>query len=190
MTDRLSLEEVVQKLEELLPGNVTVEIAQDPKVRQVLEAFDPAADDTWQDYAIFDEQYPYTRNLIAVGADYDLILLCWNPGQQSPIHDHPGSNCWMRCVSGELVETRFACENDQVVPIASTTLRQNYMAYINDSLGLHQVSNRTTQPAITLHLYTPRHKQCTTFNLETGKTAKRNSCFHSMFGERVHDIGA
>ena len=42
MATRLSLETLVQRLEELLPGDVTLEIAQDPKVKEALEAFDPS----------------------------------------------------------------------------------------------------------------------------------------------------
>jgi hypothetical protein len=44
----------------------------------------------WEAYAHFDASRHYTRNLIATDhVSYTLLLLCWNPGQESPIHDHP-----------------------------------------------------------------------------------------------------
>ena len=39
----------------------------------------------------------YTRNLIDTGhGKYNLILLCWSPGQGTRIHDHSNSHCFMK----------------------------------------------------------------------------------------------
>ena len=44
----------------------------------------------WKKYALFDPMKNYTRNLIATDDEtYTLLLLCWNPSKESPIHDHP-----------------------------------------------------------------------------------------------------
>ena len=44
----------------------------------------------WRKYALFDSSKHYTRNLIATDDEtFTLLLLCWNPGKESPIHDHP-----------------------------------------------------------------------------------------------------
>ena len=48
----------------------------------------------------------YRRNLIRRTAAYEALLLCWLPGQRSPIHDHRGSGCAFRVVEG--VVTRDA----------------------------------------------------------------------------------
>jgi hypothetical protein len=43
----------------------------------------------WAKYAIFDPSKNYTRNLIATDDEtFTLLLLCWNAGKESPIHDH------------------------------------------------------------------------------------------------------
>ena len=36
-----------------------------------------------------------------------LLLLCWNEGKFSPIHDHPCDGCWLRVCQGEIQETRY-----------------------------------------------------------------------------------
>jgi len=55
---------------------------------------------TKADYSRFvfhDESKNYTRNLISTDHDsYVLLLLCWSPGKESPIHDHPCDGCWMK----------------------------------------------------------------------------------------------
>jgi hypothetical protein len=164
--ERIGLETLVQRLTQLLNSEkVTIEVAQDPKVEAVMKSFDPTFDHDWESYYFQDPQVPYTRNLVAAGPDYDLILLVWNPKQRryalvsrsrffsranskkkkiayilfyplifcSPIHDHPGSNCWMRIVQGTLTENRFAYGVDKidVTPTMVTPLGPGFCAYVN-----------------------------------------------------------
>jgi cysteine dioxygenase len=52
----------------------------------------------WTKYAMFDPSKNYTRNLIATDDEtFTLLLLCWNAGKESPIHDHV-SECVCVCV--------------------------------------------------------------------------------------------
>lgn len=59
-------------------------------------------------YIFFDGTKPYTRNVITVNEHYALIAMCWSPGRASPVHDHAGSGCWLRVVSGELFEALYS----------------------------------------------------------------------------------
>ena len=34
----------------------------------------------------------YTRNLVGYNNSFTLLMLCWDRGQESPIHDHAGSH--------------------------------------------------------------------------------------------------
>ena len=48
----------------------------------------------WKRYAFFDTSKNYTRNLIATDDEtFTLLLLCWNAGKESPIHDHVSPVC-------------------------------------------------------------------------------------------------
>jgi cysteine dioxygenase len=45
----------------------------------------------------------YTRNLIYRDDWFEVIALCWLPGQRTPIHTHNGQLGWVTVVQGELV---------------------------------------------------------------------------------------
>jgi len=65
----------------------------------------------WRQYAKF-KQGHYTRNLIGFDEKFTILLLCWERGQMSPIHDHAGSNCWVKVLEGELQETVYDINAD------------------------------------------------------------------------------
>src|SRR6185436_5550525 len=50
----------------------------------------------------------YVRNLMYAGANYQALVLCWQSGQRSPIHDHTGSSCGVKVIQGVATETIFA----------------------------------------------------------------------------------
>jgi cysteine dioxygenase len=51
----------------------------------------------------------YTRNLILRDAWFDIMVLCWKPGQGTPIHTHNGQLGWALVTEGalECVEYRW-----------------------------------------------------------------------------------
>lgn len=81
----------------------------------------------------------YTRNLIDEGnGKYNILLLCWAESQGSSIHDHSNSHCFMKCLDGELQETRYEWpaitddDQDQEMVVKSRGfLKKNEVAYIN-----------------------------------------------------------
>ena len=49
----------------------------------------------------------YSRNCITRRDSFEMILICWDEGAKTPIHDHDGQHCWVLQVSGPIVEKRF-----------------------------------------------------------------------------------
>eukprot|EP00019_Armaparvus_languidus_P002836 CAMPEP_0168602010 /NCGR_PEP_ID=MMETSP0420-20121227/13784_1 /TAXON_ID=498008 /ORGANISM="Pessonella sp." /LENGTH=561 /DNA_ID=CAMNT_0008640529 /DNA_START=729 /DNA_END=2413 /DNA_ORIENTATION=- len=41
-----------------------------------------------------------------------MLLLCWPAGLASPVHDHAEASCWMKILSGTMVEHRYAFPGD------------------------------------------------------------------------------
>lgn len=122
--------------------------------------------DEWSRYAFFDSSRPYTRNLIATDNEtYTLLLLCWNPQHESPIHDHPCDGCWLQVLQGTIQECRYS-KND-LSCISDQTFGKGQIAYITDNMGYHKIGNPSTenQPAVSLHLYAPPIQQCRTWRL-------------------------
>ena len=61
----------------------------------------------WRKYAKFDK-YKYTRNLVHEGnGKFNLMLLCWAPGNQSSIHDHANAHCFVKVLDGSLREVCY-----------------------------------------------------------------------------------
>ena len=108
-------------------------------------------------YCFIEEKKNYTRNLIATDNEtFTLLLLCWNPGKYSPIHDHPCNGCWMRVCQGSVNEVRYRKKNmskkeilhqgDDEVRAFECTMDSTYsegeQTFIDDNLGYHKVSYR------------------------------------------------
>jgi cysteine dioxygenase len=97
----------------------------------------------WRKYAKYDP-HKYTRNLIDAGnGKFNILLLCWAESQGSSIHDHSNSHCFMKCLDGELCETKFEWPKNEhgeenteaeMKEIAKTTMKKNEVCYINGKL--------------------------------------------------------
>ena len=99
----------------------------------------------------------YVRNLMHAGPSYQALVLCWQSGQRSPIHDHRGSSCAVRVISGVATETIFAtAANGMIYATGSRQLAAGDSCASQDA-DIHQMSN--LQPdgveLVTLHIYSP-----------------------------------
>src|SRR6186997_3370169 len=65
-----------------------------PQLVAELQELEIGCDDLAEHVRFSDQQY--ARNLVCKGAWYHLLVLCWQNGQRSPIHDHAGSTCGVR----------------------------------------------------------------------------------------------
>lgn len=142
----------------------------------------------WRQYALVDPSRNYTRNLVDEGnGKSNLLVLVWNPGRSSPIHDHANAHCVMKLLKGSLQETLYEmppCSADAEDEVSSGTLTppqivketiymENQVTYISDKIGLHKISNPSHDEfAISLHLYTPPHAANFGFNLFDEQTGK------------------
>lgn len=131
----------------------------------------------------------YTRNLIARRDDFELLLLCWGAGQESPIHNHEDQSCWMAVLEGEIEEVQYAFpEPGKRGPL--TTLRSRVyppaeVAFIRDEIGLHLVRGHGGRPAVSLHVYAAPYEACNMYCPETGKVERVRLAYHSIRGELV-----
>lgn len=107
--------------------------------------------DEWQQYATF-RKGRYTRTLVGFDSKFVALLLCWERGQRSPIHDHSGASCWVKMLSGSLQEVKFQRDADgKLYEIGEERFMKDDVSYMNDSLGLHQIINPSNdEPAVSL----------------------------------------
>jgi cysteine dioxygenase len=96
----------------------------------------------------------YARNLVYKSADFECLVLCWRPGQRSPIHDHGTSICTVYTVEGVL-----SADNYKKIPTGH--IRADYAEDFKpgsvlsiQTTEIHQVSNLSdTSDLISLHFY-------------------------------------
>lgn len=93
----------------------------------------------------------YRRQLICRTPRFDLLLLCWQPGQNSSIHDHAGSLNVTRVYHGQLTSRLFGSA-PQLALLQQDQLEPGQLATV-DRQQIHQLANTETQPLVTLHLY-------------------------------------
>jgi len=137
-------------------------------------------------YCHFDH-HQYTRNLIARTDQFELLALCWEPGQITPIHDHAGSDGWVYGLQGTIEEVRFKCsmsENDtaQVERGDSLQATPGAMTYINDDIAWHTVANPTLERAVSLHLYAGPIDSCCYFDPNSRTIKTRHLTYYSVNG--------
>lgn len=99
----------------------------------------------------------YQRNLICRTEGFEVLLLCFEAGQRTPIHDHAGSACGVKVIEGTATETIFdRSEDGWLFATESDELTAAGVVGSFD-MDIHQLSN--LQPGggrlTTLHVYSP-----------------------------------
>ncbi len=92
------------------------------------------------------------RHPILLWDDWEVMLIAWESGQVTPIHDHRGVIGGMAILSGSLAEERF--ETPEQRPSDDNRMRpEGDLSDIGPTV-LHRLAP-TTARAVSLHLYRP-----------------------------------
>ena len=129
----------------------------------------------------------YRRNLLKEGDGYQALILCWQNGQRSPIHNHKGSSCGMRILKGVATETLFSvAPNNLVYPANSEWLFEGDVTGSEDD-DIHQISNLQdeSRELVTLHVYSPAllHMDC--YSLDSNEVKSFDDPIHGLDGEGI-----
>lgn len=104
----ITIPQTMQELTELLLVEMGNDGLKEPvRIMEIMQSYVSNSDD-WKQFALFDP-HKYTRNLVSAGnGHFNLMVLCWGPDQQSPIHDHSDAHCIVKMLDGELTESLFS----------------------------------------------------------------------------------
>jgi predicted metal-dependent enzyme (double-stranded beta helix superfamily) len=121
----------------------------------------------------------YARNLVVRTPHFELLVLCWRPGQHSTIHDHAGSLNAIRVRSGQLTSRVFR-------PVAGAAVGEGPVELVSevrigpgqplvgvDRGGVHQLADTSDARLVTLHVYAPPLRELTVFDTESPVVEKR-----------------
>ncbi len=161
--------------------------------------------DALKPYAFFRDDC-YTRNLVYRDALFEVMVICWRPGQKTTVHTHNGQLGWMDMPQGEVQIHNFhyvscnAPENQNVVGIdclgGATEIdlqRVNTMSayedgpiYTVDKLHtIHQIecADKAKAGAMSLHIYSLPIDSCVAFDLEHQRCYRRSLAYFSRDGK-------
>lgn len=109
--------------------------------------------------AVFADNANYVRTLLYRDPRVEMLALTWLPGQRSPVHDHGGSTCVVRIVSGLATEHLYRRREDGAAKreYVKRVLRPGVVVQM---LGdqFHSLGNgagRDGETLVTLHVYSP-----------------------------------
>jgi len=147
----------------------------------------------------------YARNLIYRDDFFEVLALCWLPGQHTPIHSHNGQLGWVAVVQGELV-----CHNYRFVrsamlkkmpvgdkdciaagrPVEVELLcsancqADGTVAVVDRRQTTHQIENleNSSLGSISLHLYSKPIDSCVLFDEATRCCERKPLQYHSANG--------
>jgi len=99
----------------------------------------------------------YWRHRVFRNEFAEMLVLCWRPGQRTPIHDHNGSHGGVKVYRGMLWETTFTY--DAVAGLGYKSAREYAAGAVtgSDVPDIHQLGNPDVsgQDLITIHVYAP-----------------------------------
>lgn len=111
----------------------------------------------------------YTRTCIHRNEHFELLVICYEPGQRTSIHDYDSQTAWIHPVIGEVVEERYA-------PITEGGLHLLQEKHLkpgaDDSLtngnSIHRFINPGPGRAVTLNLYARPMSKWRVYDERTG----------------------
>jgi mannose-6-phosphate isomerase-like protein (cupin superfamily) len=113
----------------------------------------------WRDLVAFGRTERYWARLESP-AGVDLWLLTWLPSQGTELHDHGDSAAAFVVVGGTLAEARA----DTSRGILDSDLYEGHVQTVERGV-VHDVRNTSSEPAVSIHAYSPRLTSMTFYDL-------------------------
>ncbi|MBN8549433.1 MAG: cysteine dioxygenase family protein [Deltaproteobacteria bacterium] len=128
-------------------------------LEQVLRENPITIDDVEKACAFNEERYQ--RNKVAFSDWYDLLVICWRPGQGTAIHDHTESSCGFKILKGTASEIVYERSSDAdpdsllVRPVRKRAYAAGEICLAQDQ-DIHRIINESSSnDLVTLHIYSP-----------------------------------
>jgi cysteine dioxygenase len=148
-TKTLSLKSLVETLESLTGA---------PGLAQIYDWLERTeiSPEELQPYLAFKEGN-YWRHRVCRNEFVEMLILCWRPGQRTPIHDHNGSHGGVKVQSGRLWETTFTYDATAGLQYKTACEHAPGSVTGSDVPDIHQLGNPdvSEQDLVTVHVYAP-----------------------------------
>jgi cysteine dioxygenase len=136
----------------------------------------------------------YTRNLIYRDDTFEIMAVCWAPGQRTVIHTHNGQLGWMSVEQGALAVINYkwlgcnASDNTEL-DLDRREVQECFpggpVNTVDKVQTIHQVVVQGKEPVVSLHVYSRPIDSCVAFDLEKRTCYRRDLTFYSKYGQVV-----
>ena len=196
---RTSVEDFVEGLKSLEKQSITTEVVARymDQMRLSAEALRP--------YTYFRESF-YTRNLVFRDHLFEVMAICWLPGQITPIHTHNGQLGWMTIAQGEIAVhnyryVRCNCPDHMNVVgmdclagatqidldrLETMVCSDSGPVYtVDKSQTIHQIDNsdKARSGCVSLHVYSLPIDSCVGFDMEHQRCFRKTLHYYSRYGK-------
>jgi len=162
-------------------------------------------DSSLEPFVFYDDKF-YTRNLVYRDPLFEVLAICWEPGQKTAVHTHNGQLCWMMMQRGTLSVVDYkwmGCdhpENQNVVGLdclaGSDHIHLDRVRETGACAGgpiltadklqtIHQLFNvnEMRERAVSIHIYSRPIDSCVAFDMEKQHCYRRQLSYFSKYGE-------
>lgn len=163
------------------------------------------SDSSLSRYVHFDDAF-YTRNLVYRDELFEVMTICWQPGQRTAVHTHNGQLCWMISQRGTLevvdykwlgcdhpeyqnvigIDCLAGSDHTQLERLKSTLATTDGPVLTADKLQtIHQIFNHaeSRDRAVSIHVYSRPIDSCVAFDMENQRCYRRELSYFSLYGE-------
>lgn len=135
----------------------------------------PVSVDSIEPYFFWHPQN-YTRNLVYKDERFELMVICWDRGVASRVHNHCDQRCWMTVPVGRLRGQNFAVETIDAAT-GHCRLRETDTFELAECLAakveleepIHQILNLSEydERAVSIHIYSKPYDHCLSYCRDT-----------------------
>ncbi|MFN3875943.1 MAG: cysteine dioxygenase [Flavobacteriales bacterium] len=114
----------------------------------------------------------YTRTCIHRNDDFELLVVCYEPGQRTSIHDYDSQTAWIHPVMGVVVEEVFEpIGADGLRLLSEKRLAPGSDDVLTNGRAIHRFINPGPGRAVTLNLYAKPMSRWRVYDERTGGTS-------------------
>lgn len=125
----------------------------------------------WEKYFKFSEEKP-KRIHLAKTEDYELLISCWEKGQEGPIHDIDAEKAWIHPIYGNFIEERYKLSHNKLEQVSAVLLNTQSYSYMQKSKTIYKYINDYEARSVCLHLYAKPIKIWREYDKVTGKSTE------------------
>lgn len=133
-------------------NDIIQELKNKPNIKEIQNILNNYDSIDYKDLIEFSDN-TYKRIPIYTTEDFDIILICWNKGQYTKIHDHPDYCCVVKLLEGLLLEENFSVYEDKLKVFNNIIIKPNDITSKCSNKIVHRIV--PLDKSVSLHIYIP-----------------------------------